>query len=339
MRPASGEMVCVDDPSVNRALPWTEKYRPVGLSEVVAHKAIVDVINKFADGGQLPHLLFHGPPGTGKTSTILALAKELYGLNFSNMVLELNASDARGINVVRDEIQSFASTMRPFSTTFKLVIMDECDSMTKDAQFALRRIMEKYTQHTRFCLICNYASKVIPALQSRCTKFRFSPIASGDMLQRLRHIVNSENFSISDNSLATIQKLGEGDMRKTVNILQSVSLSASVVTDDAIHLITGHVGQLQVDELLRFLLNEPLQGTFEHFNRLKCTQNFALVDIVKPLSESLLTLHMAAGTRARLLRGLSDIEYSLSFACSEKNQTLHLISLFHQARFEMTRHS
>ena len=102
MRPASGEMVCVDDPSVNRALPWTEKYRPVGLSEVVAHKAIVDVINKFADGGQLPHLLFHGPPGTGKTSTILALAKELYGLNFSNMVLELNASDARGINVVRD---------------------------------------------------------------------------------------------------------------------------------------------------------------------------------------------------------------------------------------------
>ena len=148
-------------------LPWVEKYRPSVLQELISHEDIIRTIRKFISEEKLPHLLFYGPPGTGKTSTILACAKELYSpKEFNSMVLELNASDDRGINVVRNQILSFASTRTIFNSGYKLVILDEADAMTNDAQNALRRIIEKYTDNVRFCLICNYLSKIIPALQS-----------------------------------------------------------------------------------------------------------------------------------------------------------------------------
>lgn len=149
-------------------LPWVEKYRPNALQELISHEDIINTIRRFISEDKLPHLLFYGPPGTGKTSTILACAKELYSpREFSSMVLELNASDDRGINVVRGQVLNFASTRTIFNSGFKLVILDEADSMTQDAQNALRRIIEKFTENVRFCLICNYLSKIIPALQSR----------------------------------------------------------------------------------------------------------------------------------------------------------------------------
>jgi replication factor C subunit 3/5 len=149
-------------------LPWVEKYRPSALQELISHEDIIKTIRKFISEDKLPHLLFYGPPGTGKTSTILACAKEIYSTKECNsMVLELNASDDRGINVVRGQILNFASTRTIFNSGYKLVILDEADSMTNDAQNALRRIIEKFTENVRFCLICNYLSKIIPALQSR----------------------------------------------------------------------------------------------------------------------------------------------------------------------------
>lgn len=141
----------------------------------------------------MPHLLFYGPPGTGKTSTILACAKQLYTpVQFKSMVLELNASDDRGIGIVRGQILNFASTRTIFSGTFKLIILDEADAMTNDAQNALRRIIEKYTENVRFCVICNYLSKIIPAVQSRCTRFRFAPLTPEQILPRLDKIVELE---------------------------------------------------------------------------------------------------------------------------------------------------
>ena len=141
-------------------LPWTERYRPKYLDDIAAQENIIDTLRQLIDANKLPHLLFYGPPGTGKTSTILCLARKMFGEKTKSMVLELNASDARGIDVVRNEIQNFAATRKLFSTGAKLAILDECDNMTKDAQMALRRIIEKYSSNTRFCLICNYASKV-----------------------------------------------------------------------------------------------------------------------------------------------------------------------------------
>ncbi|KAH9691264.1 retrovirus-related pol polyprotein from transposon RE1 [Citrus sinensis] len=178
-----------------KASPWVEKYRPQSLADVAAHRDIVDTIDRLTSENRLPHLLLYGPPGTGKTSTILAVARKLYGAQYHNMILELNASDDRGIDVVRQQIQDFAST-QSFSfgvkASVKLVLLDEADAMTKDAQFALRRVIEKYTKNTRFALICNQVNKIIPALQSRCTRFRFAPLEPVHVTERLKHVIEAE---------------------------------------------------------------------------------------------------------------------------------------------------
>ena len=171
-------------------LPFVEKFRPDSLADIVSHREIIDTVTKFVDEKKLPHLLFHGPPGTGKTSPIIAIARKMFGARYKNSVLELNASDERGIDVVRNQIKSFCATQQIMSKGIKLVILDECDAVTSSAQFALRRIIEKYTKTTRFCLICNYVSKIIPALQSRCTRFRFSPLAPEHVSQRLDEIAS-----------------------------------------------------------------------------------------------------------------------------------------------------
>jgi len=198
-------------------LPWVEKYRPNTLDDLISHAEIISTIKKFIDNEQLPHLLFYGPPGTGKTSTILAVAKELYGAkNLKKMVLELNASDQRGIDVVRTEILNFASSRSLHCKGFKVIILDECDAMTRDAQAALRRVMEKYTKNVRFCLICNYLGKLIPAIQSRCTRFRFAPLSTKQMMPRINHVVEEEGINIDESGMDLLLKMAEGDMRRTV---------------------------------------------------------------------------------------------------------------------------
>ncbi|MBA0623888.1 hypothetical protein Godav_009323 [Gossypium davidsonii] len=217
--------------------PWVEKYRPQSLADVAAHRDIVDTIDRLTSENRLPHLLLYGPPGTGKTSTILAVARKLYGSQYRNMILELNASDDRGIDVLFFCVA--ADIARAFVTTFiqslsfdylrakssvKLILLDEADAMTKDAQFALRRVIEKYTKNTRFALICNHVNKIIPALQSRCTRFRFAPLDPIHVTERLKHVVQAERLDVPDCGLAALVRLSNGDMRKALNILQVFKL-------------------------------------------------------------------------------------------------------------------
>ena len=173
-------------------------------------KSLTHSVRRLVSENRLPHLLLYGPPGTGKTSTILAVARALYGAAaMPSMVLELNASDDRGIGVVRQQVVDFASTRTIFSNKFKLVILDECDAMTKDAQFALRRVIEKYTRNARFCLIANYASKIIPALQSRCTRFRFAPLPDADVRERVLAVAGKEGVRLAPGGLDAVVTLGE----------------------------------------------------------------------------------------------------------------------------------
>lgn len=222
--------------TATESLPWIEKYRPNTLDDLIAHTEIISTINRLVDANSLPHLLFYGPPGTGKTSTILACARRLYGNNLSSMVLELNASDDRGINVVRNQIKNFAGTRKLFSSGVKLVILDEADALTRTAQFALRRVIEKYVKNTRFCLICNYANKIIPAIQSRCTRFRFAPLEKFQMSGRLKEIANAENVNITDDGMESILNLCEGDMRKMLNILQSCHMAYPEVNQENVYM-------------------------------------------------------------------------------------------------------
>ncbi|KAJ7489876.1 P-loop containing nucleoside triphosphate hydrolase protein [Mycena galericulata] len=226
----------VVDPALQ---PWVEKYRPKTIDDVSAQEHTVAVLQKTLTSTNLPHMLFYGPPGTGKTSTILALARQLFGPdNFRNRVLELNASDERGISIVRDKIKNFArQTPRAQAVAsdgkeypcppYKIIILDEADSMTQDAQGALRRIMETYARITRFCLVCNYVTRIIEPLASRCSKFRFTPLDSTSSTSRLAYIADAEHIKVDANVIDALISTSSGDLRRAITYLQSASRLSS----------------------------------------------------------------------------------------------------------------
>ncbi|ROV97562.1 hypothetical protein VSDG_04671 [Cytospora chrysosperma] len=229
-----------------RAQPWVEKYRPKNLSDVTAQDHTITVLQRTLQASNLPHMLFYGPPGTGKTSTVLALAKELYGPEFMKQrVLELNASDERGISIVREKVKDFARMQltnpppgykeRYPCPPFKIIILDEADSMTQDAQSALRRTMETYSKITRFCLICNYVTRIIDPLASRCSKFRFKSLDQGNAKKRLEEIAEKEGVQLENGAVDALIKCSEGDLRKAITYLQSAArlVGASTATGGA----------------------------------------------------------------------------------------------------------
>jgi len=208
--------------------------RPRSLSDVTAQDHTITVLKRTLQSHNLPHMLFYGPPGTGKTSTVLALAKELYGPELmKTRVLELNASDERGISIVREKVKNFARTTVSTSTAqqnmeypcppYKIIILDEADSMTQDAQAALRRTMETYSKITRFCLICNYVTRIIEPLASRCTKFRFKPLDSENAKTRLEEIAEMEDIQLEDGVVDALIKVSDGDLRRAITYLQSAA--------------------------------------------------------------------------------------------------------------------
>ena len=249
------------------AIYVTPNLAPDRLEDLVAHEDIVSTLTKLIDNDNLPHLLLYGPPGTGKTSTIVAAAKRMFGAKaYSSMALELNASDARGINVVRNEIKEFAGTRQLFNKGIKLVILDEADAMTNDAQFALRRVIEKYTKNARFCLICNYVSKIIPALQSRCTRFRFAPLKRDQIRSRLIEVAVAEKCKTTDDGLDAILSLSGGDMRRVLNLLQSTSMANDTVDANTVYSTSGAPMPDDMARILDLLLNHPFAYSYEQIS-------------------------------------------------------------------------
>ena len=290
------------------------------------------------DSNNLPHLLLYGPPGTGKTSTIVAAAKRMYGSTaaYNAMALELNASDARGIDVVRNQIKEFAGTQQLFNGGVKLIVLDEADAMTSDAQFALRRIIEKYTKNARFCLICNYVSKIIPALQSRCTRFRFAPLSRQQISGRLREIAKAENCNTSEDGIEAILNLSGGDMRRVLNLLQSTHMSAEKVDQMSVYLTAGSPLPSDMNKILDLLLNEKFQTALNDIFNMCSTKGYALTDVVKDLTELILPLNLPPGVLAEILDGMSNVEHRLAFGTNEKLQTGSLVGIFTKARLQMT---
>ncbi|KAJ5382021.1 Replication factor C subunit 3 [Penicillium cataractarum] len=332
-------------------LPWVEKYRPNTLDDVSGHQDILATINKFVEKNRLPHLLLYGPPGTGKTSTILALARRIYGTkNMRQMVLELNASDDRGIDVVREQIKTFASTKQIFSMApaatdgnsalagFKLIILDEADAMTSTAQMALRRIMEKYTANTRFCIIANYTHKLSPALLSRCTRFRFSPLKEADIRVLVDQVIEKENVRIQPDAVDSLVRLSKGDMRRALNVLQACHASSiplpmrdapkaplpepEMITNATIYDCIAAPHPADIQEIMSTILStSDVTSCLNTVNTLKSTKGLALADILSALADQLQRLEVPAQTRITWLEGLAEIEWRLSGGGSEAVQT------------------
>jgi len=318
-------------------LPWVEKYRPNALDELISHEDIIATIRNFIQQEKLPHLLFYGPPGTGKTSTILACAKEIYSpKQFNSMVLELNASDDRGIGIVRGQIMNFASTRTIFNTGYKLVILDEADAMTNDAQNALRRIIEKFTENVRFCLIGNYLSKIIPALQSRCTRFRFGPLQAEQILPRLEHVCKEENVKVTEDGKEALMTLSQGDMRKVINILQSCSMAFPIVNEDNVYTCVGHPLKVDITNIVNWALNEEFKVAYNKIQDLKTLKGLSLQDILTEIHVYVHKLDLPAQVRIHLLIKMSELEQRLMCGASEKIQLGSLLSAFQITREMIT---
>ena len=290
-------------------LPWVEKYRPKTINEIISHAQNIETIKKLLIGGALPHLLFHGAPGTGKTSTIIALAKEIYGNNVRLMVMKLDASDDRGINSVREDIKGFAEKSNMFQKGVRLIILDEADSMTFDAQFALRRIIEKYSVTIRFCLICNYENKIISAIRSRCANFRFSNIDNVHICNKLSQIIKIEKINYESDVINTIATLAKGDLRKAINLLQSISMQTNFITNKLCYETAGVPSKNEIKDILCTLLNvsDSFDISYKIINKIIKFQGYSLSIVLKEIILELLSEHLSE-KMPQIISDLSDLE-------------------------------
>ncbi|VEU22118.1 DEKNAAC103111 [Brettanomyces naardenensis] len=318
-------------------MPWIEKYRPKNLDDIASQSTTVQILKKNLETSNLPHMLFYGPPGTGKTSTILAMARQLYGPSlFKSRVLELNASDERGISIVRERIKDFArlAVSNPSESDlashpcppYKLVILDEADSMTGDAQSALRRTMETYSGITRFCLICNYVTRIIDPLASRCSKFRFKSLDEDSAFARLKYICDEESIKVDDDTLREILRISQGDLRRAINYLQSVSKLLTEEKDDNGDVIMADDGQATKQEEVRELFGFMPSSLLSQF--LSVLEAKDLNAIFEFLQEKIAKKGYNASTllnslHDRLLLGDRDgdqVDISLRLSNRQKNQ-------------------
>ncbi|TRY82680.1 hypothetical protein DNTS_032606 [Danionella cerebrum] len=312
-----------------RAVPWVEKYRPKCVDEVAFQEEVV----------ALPNLLFYGPPGTGKTSTILAAARELYGPElYRQRVLELNASDERGIQVIREKVKSFAQLTVAGTRTdgkpcppFKIIILDEADSMTGAAQAALRRTMEKESRTTRFCLICNYVSRIIEPLTSRCSKFRFKPLANDIQQERLLDICSKEQLKYSKEGIEALVRVSEGDLRKAITFLQSAArLNAErEITQQSIIEIAGVVPTKLIEQLLQICY----KGTFEKLEvavKDMIDQGYAAINVLSQMHEVVMEEKLNDKQKSAIAEKMAEVDKCLADGADEYLQLLSLCSVIMQ---------
>ena len=308
--------------------PFVEKYRPKLLDDVVNQVGIIKRLKQFVKDKSMPHLIFAGPAGTGKTTSALAMVRELYGrkMAVNRAYLELNASDARGIDVIRTYIKDFAKARPSSEIPFKILILDEADNMTSPAQQALRRTMEKYTKNCRMILICNYSNKIIPPIQSRCVVFRFSSLSSEDIKSRVSYVANEEGIILTPEGLLALVDVSRGDCRRAINYLQSCGTVSKKIDQDVVFRVAGEVPPDKIKEILKTALQGQLQLSIDLLNDLIKNYGLSGQNIIKNIHREIYELEIAERMKIELSKLLAEIEYRLSQGGTEEIQLQALLA-------------
>lgn len=309
-------------------MQWVEKYRPSSLEQITTQNSVIQTLKNGIKTQNIPHLIFYGGSGCGKTSTIIALSKELFGKNYSNRIIELNASDERGINVVREKIKMYAKqSVKSSDDTppWKIIILDEADTMTSDSQFALRRIIEEYSRITRFCFICNYYNKIIDPIVSRCSLFYFKPISDKDIYNKLKEIALIENFNCSDNLVNKIIRISRGDLRKAINLLQKCYNSYNEeYNDNILEEISGTLPPNLFTELISHINNKDLSSIDSFINNVNL-QGYSLVNQITLFHDFIIGSQLDNKQKALILSKISDVDQNLIKGCDEYIQFIRLV--------------